>query len=85
MRLTARDYDNIAEEQEAMIQQEIKKIGTPLMLAKDLNDSHIGGVYRLFDGVVVLQDVIQGEKQILLQTDKGSIVVGLETPIETVA
>lgn len=55
------------------------------MFAKDLNDSHIGGVYRLLDGMVVLQDVIPGEKQVLLQTDKGSIVVGLETPIETVA
>ena len=55
------------------------------MFAKDLNDSHIGGVYRLLDGVIVLQDVVQGEKQVLLQTDKGSIVVALDTPIETVA
>ena len=55
------------------------------MFAKDLNDSHIGGVYRLLNGVVILLDVIPGEKQVLLQTDKGSIVVGINTQIQTVA
>ena len=55
------------------------------MFAKDLNESHIGGIFRVLDGIIFLQDVILGEKQVLLQTDKGSIVVGLETPIETVA
>lgn len=55
------------------------------MFAKDLNENHIGGVFRLLEAIIVLQDVIPGEKQVLLQTDKGSIVVGLETPIETVA
>lgn len=55
------------------------------MFAKDLNENHIGGVYRLLDAIIVLQDVIPGEKQVLLQTDKGSIVVALDTPIETVA
>ena len=55
------------------------------MLAQELQDQHIGGVFKLFDGIVVLQDYITGEKQVLLQTDKGSIVVGLDTPLDPVA
>ena len=55
------------------------------MLAKDLNENHIGGVYKLYDGVIILQDFILGDKQVLLQTDKGSLVVGLDTEITPIA
>lgn len=84
MRLTARDYDSIAEEQEALIQQEIKEMEF-IMMVKDLNDSHIGGIFKILDSMVVLQDVIHGEKQTLLHTNLGNITLEPDTQIVMVA
>lgn len=55
------------------------------MKAEDLQEKHIGGVYRLADGtVILLQDYIQGDKAVLLQTDKGSITVSPLEHIQTI-
>ena len=56
------------------------------MEAKDLTNEHIGSVYRIY-GVccIILQDFIIGERAVLLQTDKGTLLVDPSDELEAVA